>query len=642
MIANWGIRARVMFAAVLPMLVLAALMTALYTSLRITDLDQALTDRGRAFTRQLAAASEYSVFSGDREALQQLAATVMGEEDIVGVRIVGRDGDTLVHIGKIDGQLPTLTTVRQLQPLTVRHGRTLRLVEPIRATKLQLDDGLSTSALRSGTASGADSLGIVTVELSLDRLQRRRGELLWTGIVSVVFVLFGSLLLAGYMSRGVSGPIRRVADTALRLGQGRLHERVPPTGGGSLRKLAEGINEMAERLSEAHQDMARKIDEATLELRTRKEEAEHANLAKSRFLAAASHDLRQPMHALGLFIAELSQQPLEPRARGLVQHIAASAEAMENLLDSLLDISRLDAGVLAPMPQPFCVQPLLERLVTSQRPAAVDRGLRLILRPCASWVYSDPLLLERILANLVSNAIRYTPRGTILIACRRRGERLRIEVRDSGVGIPPDAQDIIFQEFVQLDNAERSRDKGLGLGLAIVRRLADLLGHGLELRSAPGAGSVFAIEAPLAQAGAAPEIHGEERPPGDLSGMRIALLDDDPLARFGTQSLLESWGCEVLATETPDDLLAALAPGDWHPALLISDFRLRGELNGIDLIRLLRSPDHLPSLPAILLSGDTGPETLASAQQAGIVLLHKPVRPARLRALIHRLLNAAD
>ncbi|TAH52367.1 MAG: response regulator [Betaproteobacteria bacterium] len=642
MIANWGIRARVMFVAVLPMLVLAGLMTALYTSLRLTDLDQALTDRGRAFARQLAAASEYSVFSGDREALQQLAATVMGEDDVIGVSIVGRDRETLVHIGKIDQRLPALPGVQQLQPQTTRLGRTLRIVEPIRATKLQLDDGLGAAASRASAATGAEALGSVTVELSLDRLQRRRGELLWTGTLSVLVVLLGSLVLAGYMSQGVSGPIRRVADTALRLGQGRLHERVPLTGGGSLRRLAEGINEMAERLADAHQDMARKIDEATRELRSRKEEAEHANLAKSRFLAAASHDLRQPMHALGLFIAELGQQPLEPRARDLMRHIAASAEAMENLLDSLLDISRLDAGVLNPVPRPFCLQPLLDRIVTSQRPAAEDRGLRLILRPTAAWVCSDPVLLERILVNLASNAIRYTPRGTILIACRRRGERLRIEVRDSGVGIPADAHEFVFQEFVQLDNAERSRDKGLGLGLPIVRRLAELLEHRLELRSTPGAGSVFAIEVPIAQADTTPESRSEERLPGDLGGVRIALVDDDPLARAATRSLLESWGCEVLASETADDLLAALEQDRWQPALLISDFRLRGPLNGIDLIRLLRGPDHLPELPAILMSGDTGPETLSTAQQAGIPLLHKPARPARLRALIHRMLNALD
>lgn len=641
MIANWGVRSRVMLTAVLPMLVLAGLMTALHTSLRITDLEQALTDRGRAFARQLAAASEYAVFSGDRDALQQLAATVRGEDDVVGVRIVGRDGETLVHSGTVDPRLAPLSGPRQTQPIASKQDRTLRIIEPIRATKLELDDGFSAPGSRSGISPDAESLGSVTVDLSLERLQRRRGELLGTSVVSVLFVLLGSLLLAAYMSRGVSGPIRRVADTALRLGQGHLRERVPLTGGGSLRRLADGVNEMAERLAEAHENMARKINEATAELRARKDEAERANLAKSRFLAAASHDLRQPMHALGLFIEELGQQPLEARARRLVEHIAASAEAMENLLDSLLDISRLDAGVLNPEPRPFSVQSVLERIAASQRPTAEDRGLRLILRPTPLWVHSDPVLFERIVTNLVSNAIRYTPSGTILIACRRRSDRLRIEVRDSGVGIALDAQDIIFQEFIQLDNAERSRDKGLGLGLAIVRRLAGLLGHPLDLRSAPGRGSMFAIELPLADEGSAPGAGCEERIPGDLHDVRIALVDDDPLARAAMESLLDAWGCEVFAAETHEELLARLAPGDWRPELLISDFRLRGPLNGMDLIRLLREPIYLPGLPAILISGDTGTETLADAQRANIPLLHKPVRPARLRALMHRMLTSA-
>ncbi|MBN8441297.1 MAG: response regulator [Thauera sp.] len=640
MIAHWGIRARVMLAAVLPMLALAAILTALYTSLRITDIEETLTDRGRALARQLAAASDYAVFSGDREALQQLAATVLNEDDVVGVSIVDRDGDALLLSGMPSQHFPPLTTSKATTPMILSEARALRIVEPILASRVRIDDGYGAVA-RTGTPIDVGPLGAVAVDLSLDRLQRRRGELLLSGVASVLVVLLGSIVLAAYMSRGVSRQIRKVADTALRLGQGRLHERVPLMGGGSLRRLAEGINEMAERLSDAHASMTRKVDEATVELRASKEEAERANVAKSRFLAAASHDLRQPMHALGLFIWELRQQPLDPRLHQLVKHIAASAEAMENLLDSLLDISRLDAGVLNPVKRPFAAHPLLERIAASHRPSAEDRGLRLILRPSPWWVLSDPVLFERIATNLVSNAIRYTPSGCILIACRRRGSHLRIEVRDSGVGIAPDAHDIIFQEFIQLDNAERALDRGLGLGLPIVRRLAELLEHPLSLRSAPGRGSVFAIELPLAPEGPETVPSGDERLPGDLKGVRIALVDDDPLALNGMQSLLESWGCDVFATESHTEILAHLGGGQWKPALVISDFRLRGPLTGIELIHLLHEPIYLPGLPAILMSGDTGAETIASAQQANIPLLHKPVRPARLRALLNRMLNAS-
>lgn len=640
MIARWGVRARVMLAAVLPMLALAAILTALYTSQRIADIEETLTDRGRALARQLAAASEYAVYSGDREALRQLAATLLNEEDVIDVSIIDREGEALFRSGTPNPHFPPLTTGQPVQQMTFRQARAIRLVEPIRTRRVRVDDGLGSVVVPIAMAADLAPLGTVAVDLSLDRLQRRRAELLWTGVASVVVVLLGSLVLAAYMSRGVSGQIRKVADTALRLGQGRLHERVPLTGGGSLRRLAEGINEMAERLENAHEGMTRKVAEATVELRASKEEAERSNVAKSRFLAAASHDLRQPMHALGLFIWELRQQPLDDRLRRLVEHIAASAEAMENLLDSLLDISRLDAGILNPARRPFSAHQLLERIVASHRPSAEARGLRIILRPSTDWVFSDPVLFERIATNLVSNAIRYTPAGTILIACRRRGERLRIEVRDSGVGIAPEAHDLIFQEFIQLDNGERARDRGLGLGLPIVRRLADLLDHPLYLRSAPGRGAVFALELPLAQAAGEPGSTTDERLPGDLNGVPIALIDDDPLALSGMQSLLESWGCDVLAAENHERVLGLLTTGKWKPALVITDFRLRGPMSGVELIHLLREPIYLPGLPAILMSGDTGAETVARAQRADIPLLHKPVRPARLRALLNRMLNS--
>jgi signal transduction histidine kinase len=459
-----------------------------------------------------------------------------------------------------------------------------------------------------------------------------------TSAGSVLLVMIGSILLATRLSRGVSVPIRQVAETVTRIGQGQLNERVPVLGGGSLATLAEGVNEMAARLAGAHDELVRKVEEATSEMRVRKEEAERANLAKSRFLAAASHDLRQPMHALGLFVSELAQHTHAPESRRLVQRIAASAEAMDNLLDSLLDISKLDAGVLQPNPRPFALQPVLERIAAEQRPAAEERELRLKARPTPCWAFTDPVLFERIITNLVSNAIRYTASGSILIACRKRGDKVRIEVRDSGVGIPKESQEIIFQEFIQLDNAERARVKGLGLGLAIVRRLAVLLGHHLELKSALGRGSVFAIEMQSAAPEHNAELSDHARTPGDLKGLHVALVDDDPLARAGMESLLRSWGCRMMSAESPEVLLKMMTLSTSPLDLMISDYRLHGEYSGIDIINAARGKLG-PGLPAILISGDTGAETLRLAQQAGIPLLHKPVRPARLRALIHRLIG---
>ena len=384
--------------------------------------------------------------------------------------------------------------------------------------------------------------------------------------------------------------------------------------------------------------MVRRIDEATAELRARKDEAERANLAKSRFLAAASHDLRQPLHALGLFLSELAQQPLDERSRQITGRLTASTEAMEGLLDSLLDISRLDAGVLTPERSVFDMHAKLEHIIAGQASAAAARGLDLRLRCPPCWAVSDPLLFERIVANLVGNAIRYTPQGRVLVVCRRRGERLRVEVRDSGPGIAADDQEVIFQEFVQLGNAERARDKGLGLGLAIVRRLVDLLGHHLELRSALGRGSVFAVELPAAPPPEPAPGDREALALGQFDGLQVLLADDDALALGAMSSLLASWGCDVTAAHTADELLDALASGN-APDILITDLRLGGATDGLALIAAVRSQPGRAELPAVLISGDTAPETLARIQASGVLMLHKPVRPARLRALMHRLLT---
>lgn len=638
MMERWGIRARVTFVAFVPMLVVALLMTVTHTGLRLSDLDQALRARAHAHARQLAAASEYAIFAGDRETLGQLADALMLEDDVAAIAILGADGQVLARTGRFATRMPPLPPYpTPVQELDTAEGRWLRIVEPIRPSRLPATDVFGSAGLEP--AAGAQPpLGQLVLDMSLEPLQRRRSELLWIAAGWLVIVAAGSLLLARRMSRSVSGPIREAAEAVLGIGRGQLHRRISISAGGSLRALAEGVNEMAGRLEDAHASMARRIDDATAELRARKDEAERANLAKSRFLAAASHDLRQPLHALGLFLSELSQQPLDAHSRQITERITASTEAMEGLLDSLLDISRLDAGVLTPERSVFDMHAKLEHIVAGQSGAASARGLALRLRCPPCWALSDPLLFERIVANLLSNAIRYTPQGRVLVACRRRGDRLRVEVRDSGLGIAADDQQVIFQEFVQLGNAERARDKGLGLGLAIVRRLADLLGHRLALRSAPGRGSVFAVELPAAAPPLPAQGEREALALGHFGDLRVAIADDDELVLGALASLLASWGCEVTAAATADALLDALSGA--APDILISDLRLGGTLDGLALIAAVRALPGLGALPALVISGDTAPESLARVQAADVQLLHKPVRPARLRALMHRLLAA--
>jgi len=616
------IRARAILLAVLPTMLMATVLIGYFTSSRLSDLEESHIQRGKALARQLAAASEYGVFSGNVESLRKLSNAILGETDVVRVMVVGPRRDVLAE---------SLAPNRQPGRAD---GDTLRFREPVTGVGGNVEDFFLGSAGIEVEDPDRALRAEVLVEMSRESLRAEERRLLRNAFVMVGAVLIASIVLAVRMSLRISGPILRIAHTVSRFGQGDLSARVPVQGGKSLRTLAEGVNDMANRLNASREDLQRQIQAATQELREKKEEAELGNRAKTRFLAAASHDLRQPMHALGLFIAELGQKQHAPDSSRLVEQIAVAAETMENLLDSLLDISRLDVGVLDCQIKPFPLQPLLERVEVDYRHEAELRGQRLRLRPTSLWVESDPVLLERILHNLISNALRYAPGGTVLLGCRRRGRRVRIEVRDDGPGIAPEAQEAVFQEFVQLDNPERNRAKGLGLGLAIVRRLTDLLDHPLILRSAPGQGSLFAVEMPAATTGLVAE--GTPPVPGDaLNGLHVALVDDDDLAVAGTVGLLESWGCQVTAADSLAAIDDALAAAGTPPDIILSDYQIAGTVNGLEIIQRLRARFGRP-IPAIVLSGDTSAATAGIIQQTDIPLLHKPVRPARLRALLQR------
>jgi CheY-like chemotaxis protein/anti-sigma regulatory factor (Ser/Thr protein kinase) len=330
-----------------------------------------------------------------------------------------------------------------------------------------------------------------------------------------------------------------------------------------------------------------------------------------------------------------------PDARKVVDQAEASVVAMEQLLDALLDISKLDAGILTPHLEDFRLNALLARMQNSFAAAAAAKGLRLRAVPSHLVVRSDPVLLERIMMNLVSNAVRYTERGGVVIGCRRRGADVRIEVWDSGLGIPDDKRTAVFQEFFQLTDPGRDRSKGLGLGLAIVERLARLLQHRIELRSTPGRGSAFAIVLPAGDAqrviATPPAAQTVDR---HLRGAFVVVVDDEALVRDGMRGLLTGWGCHVLAAGSGDEALAQLAAHERIPDLIVSDYRLRDGENGIDVIHRLHAALTVP-IPSVLISGDTAPERLREATASGYHLLHKPVQPAKLRAMLSYVLSAA-
>lgn len=368
------------------------------------------------------------------------------------------------------------------------------------------------------------------------------------------------------------------------------------------------------------------------DLRRQKELAEQANAEKTRFLASSSHDLRQPVHALGLFVAAMQGHRLEPDSRRMLNHIGESVQALEGLFTSLLDISRLDAGTVEVHPAPLAVGPMIARICADLQPEAAEKGLQIRCVPSAGVVMTDKLLLERIIRNLAVNAVRHTDHGRVLIGCRRGGDTLRIQVWDTGPGIPEHQQQAVFGEYVQLGNSERDRTKGLGLGLAIVRRLSALLDSRLVLRSVPGQGSMFEITVKLAETRPAPEpipVMDAEQ-----DGL-ILVIDDETLVRQALRSLLQGWGYRVIDAGSLADMLALIGGRAEMPVLVIADYRLRDE-DGIDAVARLRAVIR-PNLPALLITGDTSPDRLRCLQQSGLPVLHKPVGEERLRDAVMRL-----
>ena len=361
--------------------------------------------------------------------------------------------------------------------------------------------------------------------------------------------------------------------------------------------------------------------------------AEQANLAKSQFLAAASHDLRQPLYALGLFSASLEDLRLDADGKRVASNIQDNIAALESLFDGLLDISKLEAGAVQARPVAVSVDELFDRLSHYFRPLATERGLDLRLRSGGEYVWSDPVLLEQVLSNLISNALRCTHRGAILVAARRRGARLRFEVWDTGVGIAEADTRRIFDEFVQLGNPERDRRKGLGLGLSIAKRSVALLDTEIDVVSRLGKGSRFQFSQPLI---AEPDQIPDDavRPTPAIRRVRSVLfVDDDRNVREGLAELLGRWG---VAFEILGDAASALARigGGARPGLLLSDYRLPGGMNGLDLIAAVRALGLANPPDMVLVTGDLDPTLIATAREAGVPLYYKPLRAAQLKALL--------
>lgn len=361
-------------------------------------------------------------------------------------------------------------------------------------------------------------------------------------------------------------------------------------------------------------------------------------MAKSRFLAAASHDLRQPVQAVSLFVELMRpEMSLSEKGEEYFGKVKYALRTVSEMLGTLLDLSRLDASTIEPEIEVVSVNELFRELIREFAPLAERKGLALHVMPTRCHVASDPVLLGRILRNLMSNALRYTPSGKVLLGCRKRGNRVLIQVWDTGIGIAKQNQEAVFGEFFQVGNQHRDREQGLGLGLSIVDRAARLLNAPLTLNSRIGKGSCFSLSLPVA-----PELSAAERArnaaraqsqPYDLSGRCIVLVENEALIRNGLHELIENWGGLAISGGSFAEVSAALFAREGKVDAIVSDFGIAENESGLQVVAHLR--EQLGAqVPALIISGDTSPEARELIRASGLGLLVKPVRPWKLRQSI--------
>jgi signal transduction histidine kinase len=502
-------------------------------------------------------------------------------------------------------------------------------------------DGLQGQPVLASRAK-VDPLGwSVFVELPREEVLAPLYRAIYADLGVLLAALLVSVLAGFLLARRMVRPIRALQVGAAAIGAGQLDHRIDVRTGDEIEALASDFNLMTQRLRDSYATLEQKVAQRTAEVSDQRAVAERADRAKTRFLAAASHDLRQPMHALNLYLGALSMQQLTEPGRRVLVNVRQCAAAMSSLLEALLDISRLDADAMDLKVHDFRLADLLARLEVEFLPQARAKGLRLRVAKSSAWVRSDEAVVERIMRNLVTNAIRHSQSGTVLVGCRHVGQLLRLAVYDQGPGIPDDQRELIFEEFYQLANPERDRTKGLGLGLSIVKRLASLLDASVALKSVVGRGTMFGLD--LARAapptGNARSANRAEPEPTSIRDALVVVVDDDGMVLKATRELLVQWGCHVLACTSAPEALAALASCPQPPNLLICDYRLPGADDGMAVVEKIREEFNLP-IPALIVTGDVLPEQLDQLQALDVTVLHKPVSDGMLRQCVERMLGA--
>ncbi|KQZ71259.1 histidine kinase [Rhodanobacter sp. Root561] len=601
---------RMAFVALMPALITAALLAAFLAQRQLVNLREMARSNADAIATQAASISLQPLRNMQLRELSRIADSVGDLPHVIRVQIRSGAGQILADHNELDGNrkpAEVLTVVREM---------------------IDRDQP-------GGVAEGS-----VRVDVSLHQAIAMQRASLRHALIALLVSLLLAGVLAWQAARWISAPLRHLAGAVHQLGLGDRPVEVPVTDRTEIGELQQGFNHAAAALHDIQSGMRQQIEQATRELAHKNAALEAASLARSRFLAAASHDLRQPLYALTLFSSALSVDEERPEQLDRIAHIQECVQSLDHLFNELLDLSRLETGAVQVEISEFPLAQVFAEVARNFDMVAEQRGLQLLIHPTRLWVRSDRTMLSRILNNLVSNALRFTHHGGALIGARRCGDGLvRIEVWDTGSGIAPEHLPNVFDEFYRIDDrADAGLDdgsqSGLGLGLATVQRLAVRLDTEVRVQSRLGRGSVFHFRLPTAHASPGESMAPHEMPV-DLSGKRVLVVDDDPAILSGVRFLLRSWGCEVEVAE--DRLQAMEAVENWPgpPDIVISDLQLRGGTRGMDLFAALDQHyqrDGDTPFARLLVTGETRVDHLRDIIAANIPLLYKPVSPPQLRS----------
>ena len=629
-----SIRNRILLAALAPVVLAVVSVGALLLTRHAQEIERNLVERTVSLARQAAMLSELPLAAGSNANARAAADFIERSAGIVGLALVDRDGVSVDNRGNLGS-----TALRLLdgKPLSVQVERDSHLVSVVHPVVLFAQPSGATNA---GTGQ---RVGFVALTVSRADEKRDIAKLWWTGAVILLAATLLSLVLVRAATRSISAPLSALSTGLSRVARDDFSVQLPEAGRGEFRRLAMDFNQMTGALQSARRGLQNEVKRATEALASRTREAESANNAKSRFLAAASHDLRQPAHALSLYGAALRQglrqhtpavsESLMPAVEGM----QAASRSLDALLNAVLDISRFDAGVVTADTQTVALKSLVNEVTTVLASGAKEKGLRLRSRVPDISIQSDPTLLRRVLDNLVSNAIRFSRSGSILVTVRPRKDHCLLQVWDQGVGIAPANLPLIFDEFYQVRRGDAGQG-GMGLGLAIVSRSATMLGSEVNVRSNVGRGSCFTLQFPGAPAQLSARSPTRSlttltSQSGEHERRRILVLDDDVLIRDSMRSLFASLGLEATAESTVNALLPVAEAEHRHIAAAVVDYRLHDGFTGIDAARKLQKILGA-NVKIVLITGDTSAERLRVLGASGFAVLHKPLNPDQLLAAL--------